>query len=223
MGAAESTQGGDKFRDLWEALPDEVKANVAALCAKDDDTLLKPNPSSPPPLPPVPVGVTVRLDSDMARAALDVVPRLQRKHYELIPKKLDEVSFWINFFTHLTVVVRAYKAELLTPDLGDGWKGVDGGDSFVAVWEELPDSKKEGVAALTAKDCDTLLLPSLSSPPAFPNVPVGIANFVDEGAAKSALGAVPGLQYKHYMLVPKKLDEKTFWVNFFTHMTTKIA
>ena len=63
------------------------------------------------------------------------------------------------------------------------------------------------------------LLPSLSSPPAFPDVALGTANYIDETAAMSALRGVDGLQYKHYTLVPKKLDEKTFWVNFFTHMT----
>ena len=61
------------------------------------------------------------------------------------------------------------------------------------------------------------------SPAAFPVVPLGTANYIDEGAAMAALGSVTGLQYKHYMLVPKKLEEKTFWVNFFTHLTAIIA
>ena len=47
------------------------------------------------------------------------------------------------------------------------------------------------------------------SPPCFPDAPLGTANFIDEAAAMAALRAVPGLQYKHYTLVPKKLDEKT--------------
>lgn len=224
MGAEQSTpSSGGRFDALWAALPDDVKARVGELCSKESETLLKPNSAAPPPLPPVPLGVTVRLDPDVARAALSAVPRLQRKHYELIPKQLDEMSFWINFFTHFTVLVAEKNADLLDVDLGDEWKGVDGGDSFAAVWAELPEAKKGEVAALANKDNDALLLPSLASPPAFPKLPVGVANFVDENAAKSALGSVQGLQYKHYTLVPKKLDEKTFWVNFFTHATAKIA
>ena len=39
----------------------------------------------------------------------------------------------------------------------------------------------------------------------------------------SALRLVPGLQTMHYHYVPKKLDEKTFWVNFFSHLTAAIA
>ena len=70
--------------------------SVTALASKESDAILKPNPKAPGPLPPVPVGVTVRLDSEMARAALLIVPRLQRKHYELIPKQLDEMSFWVS-------------------------------------------------------------------------------------------------------------------------------
>jgi len=222
MGAEQSSQAS-RFDELWSALPEEVQAKVTAICAKDDDTLLKPNAASPSPLPPVPVGITVKLDPDAAKAALAAVPRLQRKHYEMIPKSLDEMSFWINFFTHLTVIVREHDPKLLEVDLTETWKGVDGGDSFSAVWAELPESKQAEVSALAEKESGTLLLPSLSSPPAFPNVPLGIANFVDEAAASAALSSVKGLQYKHYMLVPKKLDEKTFWVNFFTHMTARIA
>ena len=71
------------------------QASVVALASKESEVILKPNPKAPGPLPPVPVGVTVRLDSEMARAALLVVPRLQRKHYETIPKHLDEMTFWV--------------------------------------------------------------------------------------------------------------------------------
>ena len=49
----------------------------------------------------------------MARAALLLVPRLQRKHYELIPKQLDEMSFWVNFFSHVTVLVASEAPDVL--------------------------------------------------------------------------------------------------------------
>ena len=62
---------------------------------------------------------------------------------------------------------------------------------------------------LASQESNALLLPSLASPPCFPDAPLGTANFIDEAAAMAALRAVPGLQYKHYTLVPKKLDEKT--------------
>ena len=82
-------------------------------------------------------------------AALAAVPRLQRKHYETIPKSLTEMDFWVNFFTHLTVIVREAKPELLAGEPLD-WKGVDGSDgpnSFDAVWAELPAEKLPADAA----------------------------------------------------------------------------
>ena len=96
MGAEQSVPSSMGFEALWASLPDDVQARVTALASKESDAILKPNPKAPGPLPPVPVGVTVRLDSEMARAALLIVPRLQRKHYELIPKQLDEMSFWVS-------------------------------------------------------------------------------------------------------------------------------
>ena len=96
MGAEQSVPSSVGFEALWASLPDDVQASVTALASKESDAILKPNPKAPGPLPPVPVGVTVRLDSEMARAALLIVPRLQRKHYELIPKQLDEMSFWVS-------------------------------------------------------------------------------------------------------------------------------
>ena len=42
-------------------------------------------------------------------------------------------------------------------------------------------------------------------------------------ASTAALTSVAGLQKKHYSLVPKKLDEKTFWVNFFTQLTAIVG
>ena len=95
MGAEQSMPSSMGFEALWASLPDDVQASVAALASKESDVILKPNPKAPGPLPPVPVGVTVRLDSEMARAALLIVPRLQRKHYETIPKLLDEMTFWV--------------------------------------------------------------------------------------------------------------------------------
>ena len=211
------------FEALWASLPDDVQASVAALASKESDAILKPNPKAPGPLPPVPVGVTVRLDSEMARAALLTVPRLQRKHYELIPKQLDEMSFWVNFFSHMTVLVGPKHAEFLEARQGDlAWKGKDvreGADSFSAAWSELSEAKRAPISDLASKESNALLLPALASPPCFPHAPLGTANFIDEAAAMAALRAVPGLQYKHYTIVPKKLDEKTFWVNFFTHVT----
>ena len=81
MGAEQSVPSSMGFEALWASLPDDVQASVTALASKESDAILKPNPKAPGPLPPVPVGVTVRLDSEMARAALLIVPRLQRNAY----------------------------------------------------------------------------------------------------------------------------------------------
>jgi len=64
-------------------------------------------------------GVSVALDHAAATGALGAVPRLQRKHYELIPKVLDEMAFWEAFFSHATVIV-AETAPALIPVSGQG-------------------------------------------------------------------------------------------------------
>lgn len=225
MGAEQSTPTA--FTVIYEALPDDAHDQVEALCAKDDDRLLKPHARAPPPYPPVPIGVTVRLSSSMASAALAAVPRLQRKHYEMIPKSLSEIDFWISFFSHLTAIVMdAVPEKLVEVEGAAEWKGVDGSEgpnSFDAVWTGLSDSKRAAVEALVTPENDALLKPSMASPPAFPQLPLGMECFIDETAATSALTIVKGLQRKHYALVPKKLDERAFWTNFFTHMTAAVA
>ena len=72
---------------------------------------------------------------DGGTEALAAVPRLQRKHYESIPKSLKEMDFWTNFFTHLTVIVREAKPELLAGEPLD-WKGVAPGDGSSSDEEE---------------------------------------------------------------------------------------
>ena len=59
------------------------------------------------------------LDHAAATAALKAVPRLQRKHYELIPKVMDEMAFWDAFFSHATVIVE-HAAPHLLPSPGQG-------------------------------------------------------------------------------------------------------
>ena len=56
-------------------------------------------------------------------------------------------------------------------------------------------------------------------PSAIPKLPIGMECFLDEAAATAALTTVPGLQYKHYQLVPKKMSERAFWVSAFSHLT----
>ena len=93
MGAAQSAD--ISFSDLYAALPPEGRARLDALGERGDSTLLQPHPKAPEPFPEVPVGVTMRLNHAVARDALSVVTRLQRKHYELIPKSLDEPDFFV--------------------------------------------------------------------------------------------------------------------------------
>jgi len=226
MGAQASSAGAEAFQALYTSLPDEATDQIKALCAKGDDRLLKPNPHSPPPYPAVPIGITVRLNESVAGAALATVPRLQRKHYELIPKAMTETDFWISFFSHITVILQTTCPEQLAAFRGAAeWKGNDaseGPNSFDVAWGGLDEAQRAAVAALAARDSQVsiLLAPNVSaSPPAFPVLPVGMECFIDEGAATAALTQVPGLQSKHYMLVPKKLDECAFWTNFLTHMT----
>lgn len=229
MGASQSVASAESaaFPQAYAALPDEVHDIVEALCEKDSLALLKPNLAAPPPFPPTLVGVVVQLDQEMASAALAAVPRLQRKHYELIPKSLSEVDFFISFFSHLTAIVNTNCAGAFDlEELPEGaWKGVDvaaespESNSFTQVWISMDDAKKAECAALAKRDSDALLSPSAMAPVAFPALPLGMRCFIDEAAATAALSKVPGLQYKHYMLVPNKLSEKEFWTNVFSHIT----
>jgi len=232
MGAGQSSDGsGESFQAFYAALPDDTHDQIEALCAKDDARLLQAHPHAPSPTPAVPIGVTVRLSQGMAGAALATVPRLQRKHYELIPKALSEMDFWVSFFSHMTVVCQSSCPEqlvALTAKGDDEWKGndpsPDAPNSFDAAWAALSDEQKAAVAALCGKESEVLLAPNVSaSPPAFPALPLGMECFIDEAAATAALTKVPGLQKKQYALVPKKLDERAFWTNFFTHMTALVA
>ena len=103
------------------------------------------------------------------------------------------------------------------------WKSTDasadGPSSFSKMWGGLTEAKRAQVAALTAIESPALLTPNAAAPAAFPPLPVGMRCFIDEAAATDALSSVPGLQYKHYTLVPAKLPEMDFWVNFFSHVT----
>jgi len=229
MGAASSSPLADAFAAQYEALPDDVHDQIEALCAKDDMRLLKPHPAAPPPFPPLLVGVTVRLSQEVASAALATVPRLQRKHYEMIPRSLTELEFFLSFFSHVSAIVAQNCPGALDPSVAEGegsWRGVDqadGTNSFDAAWQALSAERRAHLAELAGRDSDALLQPNPRAPPAFPPLPLGMQCFVDENAATAALAAIPGLQYKHYMLVPKKIDEKTFWVNTFSHITAALA
>ena len=55
------------------------------------------------------------------------------------------------------------------------------------------------------------------------NSPLGTTVAISERAAVAALTLVPGLQKRQYALVPRRLDEKAFWVNFFSHATCLLA
>ena len=219
MGAAVSTSAeAQAFPTAYASLPDDVHDMVEQLCEKDSLALLKPNLSAPPPFPPTLVGVVVQLDHAMASSALAAVPRLQRKHYEFIPKSLSELDFFISFFSHLTAITNANSPgafELEEPPEGS-WKGEnaaaeDGANSFSEAWSTMDDAKKATMKALCAKDSSALLTPNTTVPAAFPALPLGMRCFIDEAAATAALSTVPGLQYKHYTLVPSKLPERDFW------------
>ena len=171
------------------------------------------------------MGVIVQLDHDLASAALATVPRLQRKHYELIPKSLSELDFFVSFFSHLTAIVNSHCPDAFALDAEDpgAWKGeqasAEATNTFSEAWATMTEAKRATVSALCAKDSSVLLAPDPKVPPAFPTLPLGMRCFIDEAAATAALSTVPGLQYKHYTLVPSKLPEKAFWTHFFSHFT----
>jgi hypothetical protein len=226
MGNSQSSAAGEAFTALYHALPDDAHDEIDSLCAKGDERLLKPHHAAPTPFPQVPVGVVVQLSHAMAGAALQLVPRLQRKHYEMIPRSLSELDFWISFFSHVTVIAQRHCPEALKAATArEEWKGKrdgDGQSTFDAAWGQLPEAKQKAVAELCRRDSDVLLLAHPKSPSAFPALPLGMECFIDEVAATAALTRVDGLQRKHSMLVPKKLDERSFWINFLSHMTVAV-
>merc|ERR1719231_2009270 len=121
---------------------------IEALCEKDSSALLKPNGAAPPPFPPTLIGVKVQLDHDMASAALASVPRLQRKHYELIPKSLSELDFFISFFSHLTAIINTNCPDAfeLAEEAEGAWKDVDTTgeltNTFAEAWEAMSEEKR---------------------------------------------------------------------------------
>ena len=157
----------------------------------------------PAQFPPLLVGVTVRLSQEVASAALATVPRLQRKHYEMIPRSLTELEFFLSFFSHVSAIVAQNCPGALDPSVAEGegsWRGVDqadGTNSFDAAWQALSAERRAHLAELAGRDSDALLQPNPRAPPAFPPLPLGMQCFVDENAATAALAAIPGLQYKH--------------------------
>ena len=139
----------------------------------------------------------------------------QRKHYETIPKSLSELDFFVSFFSHLTAIVNAHcpgAFDLLEPNEG-AWKGgdakdVEATDTFTEAWGAMTKAKRGAVGALCGKESGILLAPNPQVPPAFPTLPLGMKCFIDTAAATAALSTVPGLQYKHYTLVPSKVTQR---------------
>ena len=91
--------------------------------------------------------------------ALRMVPRLQKKHYEMIPKRISEIDFWVSFFSHMTAIVQAQAPENLAQLELEEWKGKEEGDeasplpassvgSFV--WSALSAVGAEGCPAAAA-------------------------------------------------------------------------
>ena len=225
MGGAQSADGSSSsFSAVWAELPDAAKDEIAALAGKDSTALLKPHPKAPPAAPPVPLGTKASLDHTAATAALTLVPRLQRKHYETIPKTLTEAAFWEAFFSHATVIVTHHaKALLVAQGEGDAWRCAAPDDSFTPAWEAADEAARAKLAALAAAESEALLTAAKKAPPPFPAVPLGTTVAISERAAVAALTLVPGLQKRQYALVPRRLDEKAFWVNFFSHATCLLA
>lgn len=106
---------------------------------------------------------------------------------------------------------------------GDGWKVSLPDDSFSAAWAAATLEARDALAALAARDSDALLSPAPGAPPPFPSSPLCLTVGISEAAATAALTVLPTLQRKHYALVPKRIDEKRFWVHFFSHATVLLT
>ena len=226
MGAAQSHVEASDFGALYAALPDDAKAKIDTLANKDSTALASPHPKAPPAYPPTPRGVVVMLDTAAAAAALHAVPRLQRRQYELVPKHMDELTFFVNFFSHATAIV-AEAAPAQLPLNGAVWKGeADGGAgelAFSSMWRSLAEEHRVALGALVEPTCDALLALNPASPPAFPAIALGMRCFVDVRWCTSALASVKGLQRRRDALVPKKLTERDFWLNFASHLTALVG
>jgi hypothetical protein len=95
----------DSFTAAWSAATPEARDALSALAARESDALLSPAPGAPPPFPPSPLCLLLGISEAAATAALTLVPALQRKHYALVPKRIDEKLFWVHFFSHATVLL----------------------------------------------------------------------------------------------------------------------
>ena len=81
---------------------------------------------------------------------MPAVPRLQRKHYELIPKTLSELDFFVSFFSHLTVIIDTNSAGAFdVVGLPEGaWKGADpsaelANNTFAEAWGRMSETTSQ--------------------------------------------------------------------------------
>ena len=128
---------------MHNALPDQVD-QIESLCEKDDE-LLKPHAKASPPRrgrwAPSCASKTT------ASTALRMVPRLQKKHYEMIPSASPKST---PKFSHMTAIVAQAPENLAQLELEE-WKGKEEGDeanSFDAAWQQLTDAQRAAVEAL---------------------------------------------------------------------------
>ena len=212
---------------ILAALPDQALHRIHALCAKNDTQLRKPHPDAPPAYPAVSRGVAVTLDTDAAHEALKLVPRLQQKHHEMIPRFVNELAFFVNFFSHFTVIVQEAAPNLLARNGEYTWRGDASDDAgvtaFTNMWSSLGQDEREAIKGLADPLNDALMTFNQSSPQPFPPIAFGMRCFIDTKWCESSLINVPGLQRKFGKLVPGKLDERNFWMNFSTHLTSIVG
>lgn len=92
--------------------------------------------------------------------------------------------------------------------------------TFDDAWERLSNEQRSAIETLCLPESDGLSAAYPNVQPAFPNKPPqDMESFIDEDAITAALASISGLRRKYYALVPLRVTERTFWRNFFSHVT----
>lgn len=95
------------FEQAWRALSVEQRLAVRMLCRTECPMLLAANPDVSPAFPnKPPKGMNTFIDQEAMAAALDMVPGLRHKLHVVVHegKMLDELKFWLHFFSHVTAI-----------------------------------------------------------------------------------------------------------------------
>ncbi|KAG0340149.1 hypothetical protein BG000_000626 [Podila horticola] len=110
---------GTESVPAWAGLPDEevIKARILSL-SKDKRNFLLPPP------PGTDFIFDMKVYSSTAMATLKQDPNLNKMRFYLVPKEVEELVFWRNYFYRVSLLKQVSLASAASDSLGDGRTGL---------------------------------------------------------------------------------------------------